>query len=125
VPPPPFANGPAAPSPRRAAGLLPGPGSPGRAAPATTALSLPEAAQLFRLLGEPTRLRLLLLLADRGEASVGDLAAAAGRSQPAASLHLGLLRRAGVVTSRREWKRVYFRLSSPFAAALLRRVRRG
>jgi DNA-binding transcriptional ArsR family regulator len=85
--------------------------------------SLPEAADLFRLLGEPTRLRLLVLLGEQGELPVGDLAAACGRSQPAASLHLGLLRRAGVVASRREGKRVYYRLTSPFVAKLLRRVR--
>jgi ArsR family transcriptional regulator len=83
---------------------------------------VPEAAQLFRLLGEPTRLRLLLLLGERGELPVGDLAGACGRSQPATSIHLGVLRRAGVVASRREGHLVYYRLGSPFAAELLRRA---
>jgi ArsR family transcriptional regulator len=85
--------------------------------------SLPEAARLFRLLGDPVCLRLLLRLADRGEACVADLAAATGRSQSATSTRLGLLRLAGVVAPRREGKCVYYRLSSPLAAALLRRVR--
>jgi DNA-binding transcriptional ArsR family regulator len=85
--------------------------------------SLPEAARLFRLLGEPTRLRLLVLLAARGEVSVGELAAAAGRSQSVACAQLGMLCLAGVVASRREGHWVYYRLSSPVAAALLRRVR--
>jgi DNA-binding transcriptional ArsR family regulator len=52
-------------------------------------------------------------------------AEAAGRSQPATSINLGLLRRAGVVAPRREGKWVYYRLESPFAAELLRRVRGG
>ena len=63
--------------------------------------SLPEAARLFRLLGGPTRLRLVLLLADRGEASVNDLAGAVGRPQPTVSNQLGLLRRCRVVDCRR------------------------
>jgi DNA-binding transcriptional ArsR family regulator len=85
-------------------------------------LSVPEAADLFRVLGGPTRLRLLLLLAARGEATVGALIEAAGLSQPALSGHLLRLRLAGVVAARREGKRVYYRLSSPLATDLLRRV---
>jgi ArsR family transcriptional regulator len=78
---------------------------------------------LFRVLGGPTRLRLLLLLAARAEASVNDLAEAAGRSLAATSNQLGLLRRRGVVTSRRAGKRVYYRLQSPLVAELLPQVR--
>jgi ArsR family transcriptional regulator len=78
---------------------------------------------LFRALGGPTRLRLLLLLAARAEVSVNDLAEAAGRSLPATSNQLGLLRRCGVVTSRRAGKRVYYRLHSPLVAELLPQVR--
>ena len=84
--------------------------------------SLAEAAQLFRLLGEPTRLRLLLLLADRGESSVGALTEAVGLSQANVSNHLLRLRLAGAVAPRREAQRVYYRLSSPFVAELLRQV---
>jgi ArsR family transcriptional regulator len=60
-----------------------------------------------------------------GEVSVGDLVAATGLSFGNVSAHLGLLRLARVVTSRREGQRVYYRVGSPFAAALLRRVRGG
>jgi ArsR family transcriptional regulator len=85
-------------------------------------LSVPEAARLFRLLGDAGRLRMLLFLAARGEVSVNDLAEGAGRSQQATSTQLGLLRRCGVVAPRREGHRVYYRLSSPFVAEVLRRV---
>ena len=87
--------------------------------------SLPEAARLFRLLGEPTRLRMLLFLADRGEAFVGALTEVAGLAVATVSKHLLRLRLAGVVASRREGKRVYYRLSSPFVADLLREVCEG
>jgi ArsR family transcriptional regulator len=86
-------------------------------------LSVPETADLFRALADPTRLRLLLLLAERGKAFVGDLANALGTSQTTIRNHLGLLRRFGMVQSRREGLRVYYRLSSPFVAGRLRRVR--
>jgi DNA-binding transcriptional ArsR family regulator len=88
-------------------------------------LSVPEAADLFRLLGDPRRLRLLLALAGRGEVSVGDLAAAAGLPRPTTSKYLLRLRLARVVTSRWEGQRVYYRLSSPFVADLVRQVCEG
>jgi DNA-binding transcriptional ArsR family regulator len=84
--------------------------------------SLAEAAQLFRLLGEPTRLRLLLFLAARGEAPVGALVEAAGQSYATTSNHLVQLRLTGVVTPRREGKRMYYRVISPLAADLVRRA---
>jgi DNA-binding transcriptional ArsR family regulator len=65
---------------------------------------------------------MLLLLAERGEASVGDLVEVAGQAQSTISGHLAMLRLAGVVAPRREGRRVYYRLSSPFAAELLRQV---
>ena len=90
-------------------------------------LPLREAARLFRLLADPGRLHLLLLLAERGEgfggAPAGALAEAAGRSEATTGHHLKRLRLAGVVTCRREGRRASDRLNSPFAAALLRRVR--
>jgi hypothetical protein len=46
-------------------------------------LPLADAARLFHLLGEPTRLRTLLPLAGRGEVFADDLAEAIGRSQSA------------------------------------------
>jgi DNA-binding transcriptional ArsR family regulator len=85
--------------------------------------SLPEAADLFRLLGDPARLRLLLLLADRGEVCAGDLAAAGGWSPSVGAGHLMRLRLAGVVAPRREGHWVYYRLGSPFVAGLLRHIR--
>jgi len=63
-------------------------------------------------LGHPDRLRLVLELAD-GERDVASLAAAAGLPQPRTSQHLALLRAHDVVASRREGRRVCYRLTDP------------
>jgi ArsR family transcriptional regulator len=77
---------------------------------------------LFRALADPTRLRLLNLIADR-EICVCYLVEILRISQPKVSRHLAYLRRAGVVASRREGKWMHYRLRMPddeAAAAILR-----
>jgi len=59
---------------------------------------------------EPTRLRILLLLA-HGELTVKDLTHVLGQSQPRISRHLKLLHDAGMLERHREGSWVYFRLS--------------
>ena len=80
----------------------------------------PEATQLFRLLGEPTRLRIALVLADAGEMHSRALEGRLGLSEPRVSSHLKWLRLAGLVEFRQEGKRHYHRLTSPVMANLLR-----
>lgn len=60
-----------------------------------------SAAGRFRLLGDPTRLRVLCALA-QGETSVACLAELAGAGVPTVSQHLAKLRLAGIVRARRE-----------------------
>jgi DNA-binding transcriptional ArsR family regulator len=61
----------------------------------------------FDVISDPSRRRLLDLLRD-GPAPVGDLVTATGMSQPNTSRHLGVLRRAGLVTSHKAGRqRVY------------------
>jgi SAM-dependent methyltransferase/biotin operon repressor len=62
--------------------------------------SLAATVDLFQLLGEPTRVRLLALLADR-ELTVADLTAATGLGQSSVSTHLARLRDAGLVVDRK------------------------
>jgi DNA-binding transcriptional ArsR family regulator len=64
-----------------------------------------QAATAFRMLSDPTRLRLLWLLCG-GEYDVGSLAAAVGVARPAVSQHLAKLRLAGLVSTRRDGRRV-------------------
>lgn len=70
-----------------------------------TALSALE--NLFLALSDKTRLRLLGLMAG-GEVSVGFLAEELGESQPKISRHLAYLRNAGLVSTRRDGKWIYY-----------------
>lgn len=71
------------------------------------------AARFFRVLGDPTRLRLLHLIlnAPGGQRSVGDLVAAVGAPQSRVSTHLGCLRWCGLVQTKRDGKQVYYRVA--------------
>src|SRR6266508_2796953 len=62
---------------------------------------------LLRLLADPTRLRLLLLL-EQEELSVAELQQILGMGQSRISGHLAQLKRAGVVADRRVGKNVYY-----------------
>jgi ArsR family transcriptional regulator, cadmium/lead-responsive transcriptional repressor len=64
-------------------------------------------AKYFRGLGDPIRLRILKLLRDEGELSVGDLVSRLGLPQPKVSNHLACLRWCGFIEARREGRTVY------------------
>ena len=87
-------------------------------------LSVPHAAELFGLLGDPSRLRILLHLLQEQEVCVGDVCTAVGQSQPAVSHHLMLLRAGGLAECRRAGKRMLYRVSSDLVRELLDRVGR-
>jgi SAM-dependent methyltransferase len=73
-----------------------------------------EAASLLRLLGDPTRLRLLRLLS-RDSLNVSELTGVLGVAQSGVSRHLGLLRDAGLVAEERTGLFAWYRLSDRFA----------
>lgn len=66
--------------------------------------SAPNAASAFKALAEPRRVQILRLLRDRPRA-VGEIAAEIDVSQQAASQHLAVLGKAGLVEARREGTR--------------------
>ncbi len=68
-------------------------------------------AKYFKVLADVTRVRILELLQDRGELSVGELVEALGQSQPKVSNHLACLRWCGFVHTRREHPTVYYRVA--------------
>jgi ArsR family transcriptional regulator len=70
-------------------------------------------AALFKVLSDPTRLRLAVLLANSGEICVCKLSAALGESQFKVSRHLAVMRFAGVVQARREGTWMHYSLSAP------------
>lgn len=83
-------------------------------------IGLDAALGALRAAGEPTRLRVLALLAE-GELTVSDLTDILGQSQPRISRHLKLLVDAGLVERHREGAWAFFGLvSAPAAGAWLR-----
>ena len=75
---------------------------------------------LFQQLGDSTRLRILWLLC-HCEECVCNIAAAVDMSAPAVSHHLRILKKSGIIISRREGKEVYYTLSDTPQAKLLHR----
>jgi ArsR family transcriptional regulator len=75
-----------------------------------TALDVVDAR--FKSVADPTRLRILNLLA-AGELCVCDVVDILALPQPTVSRHLGLLRRAGLVSATRLWKFAHYRLAEP------------
>ena len=76
------------------------------------------AGQLLKTLGNPDRLLLLCQLA-QGERHVSELEALLGMTQPTLSQQLAVLRREGLVDTRREGKQIYYRISSHEALAVI------
>jgi len=80
-------------------------------------------AEVAKALGHGRRLEILELLA-QGERSVEALAARAGLGIANASQHLRLMRRAGLLASRRDGKHILYRLSDPAVLALTAALQR-
>ncbi len=78
-------------------------------------------AERFRVLAEPTRIRILDCLRD-GPATVQELTRAVGSSQQNVSKHLGVLHRAGIVGRAREGVSVRYEIADETVFALCEQV---
>lgn len=79
------------------------------------------AAETFRMLADPTRIKVLWALL-QGESSVACLAELAGAAPTAVSQHLAKLRLAGLVKGRREGTFVYYSAADDHVRRLLRQA---
>jgi ArsR family transcriptional regulator len=82
-------------------------------------------ARRFRALSDPTRLRIVDLLRERGEASVGELTEALGASQQNVSKHLAALHLEGFVARRKQGTSALYRIADSGVLDLCERVCAG
>lgn len=75
--------------------------------------ALTQAAECLKTLAHPHRLQIVQILQTGERISVNDLAEACDLSQPTMSEHLRLMQRCGFLTSEREGRTVYYRISEP------------
>lgn len=76
-------------------------------------------SELFRLLGDPTRTRILYALLEVGELCVCDIAAAVEAPESGVSHALRLLRTAGIVRNRRSGRVIYYSIDDAHVRLLL------
>lgn len=87
-----------------------------------SAARIADVSSTLRFLGDPTRLKIIASMAE-SERCVCDLTDQLGLSQPLVSWHLGKLRDAGLVRSRREGTWVYYSLTPEAWATTLAPLR--
>jgi DNA-binding transcriptional ArsR family regulator len=81
-------------------------------------------AEVFRTLGQATRIQILLVLG-RGEACVCHLEAYLGLRQAVISQHLMVLREAGFVATNRDGRHIYYYLAQPGLRDVVRQAARA
>ncbi len=94
-------------------------------APTTAAgysLEVDLTTRFFQVLADPTRVRIVELLLE-GEKNVSDLVRRLGVPQARVSSHLACLRWCGYIGSRREGRFIYYRITDPRMADLMRLAR--
>ena len=79
---------------------------------------IPKLAEVFKALGDPTRLRILSLLsAKKSDICVGALANRLGVTQPAVSQHLKVLKNVGILEANKIGFRVHYRINEDVLTA--------
>ena len=78
-----------------------------------------DLSDFFKVFGDPTRLRLLILLDSRGEMGVGAIAEALSMSQSAISQQLKVLRSSRLVKFRKDGRSAIYRLSDDHIRRIL------
>lgn len=80
-----------------------------------------KAAEVFRVMSAPMRLRIISALC-HGEKNVGELLSEINTTQPNMSQHLSTLYQAGVLGKRREGVQIYYRIVNESVVSLCRAV---
>ena len=83
--------------------------------------ALEQAAECLRTLAHPHRLRMVQMLL-QGDYTVGELAEACNLPSAMASEHLRLMQRCGFLTSEKDGRKVFYRVSEPHLKDILKCV---
>ncbi len=75
-------------------------------------------ARFLRCIGEPTRLRIIKMLAD-GDKCVGEIVKGTNKEQSLISHHLRALKKCNIVVARQKAQKIYYRLADPKLAELV------
>ncbi len=70
------------------------------------------ASRSLKSMAHPLRLKIVCIIAGKTEACVQDIVDQVGTSQSNVSQHLAKLRDEGIITSRKEFNKVYYRISA-------------
>jgi DNA-binding transcriptional ArsR family regulator len=87
-----------------------------------TVAELEQVAARFKMLGEPTRLRILQAVCQKPR-TVSDIVSATGSTQANVSKHLALLAASGILTRARDGQCVYYGIKDQLAVKLCELVR--
>ena len=86
-----------------------------------TSAQVEVAAETFRMLASGTRLRLVWTLVNQ-ELDVSSLAEAIGAAVPTVSQHLAKMRLAGLISSRRDGRRIFYTVDDPHVVTMVREI---
>lgn len=84
----------------------------------TSLEGMEEAAKCLKTLAHPHRLRMVQLLL-QGEYTVGELAKSCGIQSHMASEHLKLMERCGLLSNRREGRKIFYKVTEPHLANIM------
>ena len=87
----------------------------------TTELKIEPISQLLAVIGQPARVQILVVIRQQ-EACVCHLEAVLGMRQASISQHLMLLRKAGLVTTQRDGRNIFYRLANTEIIELIERA---
>mgnify|MGYP001558620573 FL=1 len=82
-----------------------------------------HASYSLKAMAHPLRLEILCILGGIGEASVQDIVEQVGTSQSNISQHLSILREKGILASRKDANKVYYRVADPKILKLIGALR--
>ena len=81
--------------------------------------SIDECLEVMRALSDKTRQEIIMIFSESKEYCANDIAARFTLSRPAISHHLNLMRRAGLLNSRKSGKEVYYSFNKEYVLSLI------